>query len=109
MRYRDYCNITFEQIELMKRTISFNGTRLRGWKYKSFQIHQNCICRDESNVVTLQELLYLGLMTANDTQQYSLTEDGIQLLSWVTEVEIYEQKGMIENAKSCCVNGTFDR
>lgn len=51
MRYRDYCNITFEQIELMKRTISFNGTRLRGWKYKSFQIHQNCICRDESNVV----------------------------------------------------------
>ena len=29
-------------------------------------------------------------MTANDTQQYSLTEDGIQLLSWVTEVEIYE-------------------
>ena len=50
MRYRDYCNITFEQIELMKRTISFNGTRLRGWKYKSFQIHQNCICRDESNV-----------------------------------------------------------
>ena len=78
MRYRDYCNITFEQIELMKRTISFNGTRLRGWKYKSFQIHQNCICRDESNVVALQELLY------------SLTEDGIQLLSWVTEVEIYE-------------------
>ena len=72
------------------RTISFNGTRLRGWKYKSFQIHQNCICRDESNVVALQELLYLGLMTANDTQQYSLTEDGIQLLSWVTEVEIYE-------------------
>ena len=71
-------------------TISFNGTRLRGWKYKSFQIHQNCICRDESNVVALQELLYLGLMTANDTQQYSLTEDGIQLLSWVTEVEIYE-------------------
>ena len=58
MRYRDYCNITFEQIELMKRTISFNGTRLRGWKYKSFQIHQNCICRDESNVVALQELLY---------------------------------------------------
>ena len=90
MRYRDYCNITFEQIELMKRTISFNGTRLRGWKYKSFQIHQNCICRDESNVVALQELLYLGLMPANDTQQYSLTEDGIQLLSWVTEVEIYE-------------------
>ena len=44
----------------------------------------------ESNVVALQELLYLGLMTANDTQQYSLTEDGIQLLSWVTEVEIYE-------------------
>ena len=85
MRYRDYCNITFEQIELMKCTISFNG-----WKYKSFQIHQNCICRDESNVVALQELLYLGLMTANDTQQYSLTEDGIQLLSWVTEVEIYE-------------------
>ena len=33
MRYRDYCNITFEQIELMKCTISFNGTRLRGWKY----------------------------------------------------------------------------
>lgn len=90
MRYRDYCNITFEQIELMKRTISFNGTRLRGWKYKSFQIHQNCICRDESNVVALQELLYLGLMTASDTQQYSLTEDGIQLLSWITEVEIYE-------------------
>lgn len=74
MRYRDYCNITFEQIELMKCTISFNGTRLRGWKYKSFQIHQNCICRDESNVVALQELLYLGLMTANDTQQYSLTD-----------------------------------
>lgn len=70
MRYRDYCNITFEQIELMKRTISFNGTRLRGWKYKSFQIHQNCICRDESNVVALQELLYLGLMTANDTQRH---------------------------------------
>ena len=37
MRYRDYCNITFEQIELMKCTISFNGTRLRGGSTSLFR------------------------------------------------------------------------
>lgn len=89
MLYQDYRSITFEQIELMKRTIRFDGTRLHGWRYKSFHIRKNDYISDQENR-QLCVLCSIGIMERCEGNHYYLTTDGIQVLSYVTEVDILE-------------------
>lgn len=88
MLYQDYRNVTFEQIELMKRTVGFDGTRLHGLKYKSFRIRKNDFYDGGGETKQLHYLCSVGIMELCNENHYRLTMDGITLLGYVTEVEI---------------------
>ncbi len=89
--------VTLNQMRKMKHCIGFSNNKIKGTKYRKLECYRNYYATDDKDN-ELEDLVKQGLMNCrhcmgcgNNSTLYYITDEGINFLSKITEVEIKEK------------------
>lgn len=83
-----YEKVTYKQIDNMKHAIGFSNRRVRGTKHRRYEPYRNYFNTGECDVTDWEQLVDIGFADKGKDNWYSVSDDGREFLSMVTDVDI---------------------